>query len=100
MRKNAEKMDLSSCNRLLRIPAGSHGFWAHDPLPDPSHDLGVDPWRVTIPLAFTSWAAAVDWSSTVSHLKANCLRLQDIVMSMNSKNPGEPQFQNQWTAEE
>ena len=54
MRKNAEKMDLSSRNRLLRVPAGSHGFWAHDPLPDPSHDPDVDPWRVTIPLAFTS----------------------------------------------
>ena len=54
MRKNAEKMDLSSRNRLLRVPAGSHGFWAHDPLPDPSHDPDVDPRRVTIPLAFTS----------------------------------------------
>ena len=54
MRKNAEKMDLSSRNRLLRVPAGSHGFWAHDPLPDPSHDPHVDPRRVTIPLAFTS----------------------------------------------
>ena len=53
MRKNAEKMDLSSRNRLLRVPAGSHGFWAHDPLPDPSHDPHVDPRRVTIPLAFT-----------------------------------------------
>ena len=53
MRKNAEKMDLSSRNRLLRVPAGSHGFWAHDPLPDPSHDPDVDPRRVTIPLAFT-----------------------------------------------
>ena len=53
MRKNAEKMDLSSRNRLLRVPAGSHGFWAHDPLPDPSHDPDVDPQRVTIPLAFT-----------------------------------------------
>ena len=48
MRKNAEKMDLSSRNRLLRVPAGSHGFWAHDPLPDPSHDPHVDPRRVTI----------------------------------------------------
>ena len=38
MRKNAEKMDLSFRNRLLRVPTGSHGFWAHDPLPDPSHD--------------------------------------------------------------
>ena len=47
-------MDLSFCNRLLQVPAGSHGFWAHDPLPDPSHDLGVDPRRVTIPLAFTT----------------------------------------------
>ena len=55
MRKNAEKMDLSSRNRLLRVPAGSHGFWAHDPLPDPSHDPDVDPRRVTIPLAFTTW---------------------------------------------
>ena len=54
MRKNAEKMDLSFRNRLLRVPAGSHGFWAHDPLPDPSHDPDVDPRRVTIPLAFTS----------------------------------------------
>ena len=54
MRKNAEKMDLSSRNRLLRVPAGSHGFWAHDPLPDPSHDPDVDPRRVTIPLAFTT----------------------------------------------
>ena len=54
MRKNAEKMDLSSRNRLLRVPAGSHGFWAHDPLPDPSHDPHVDPRRVTIPLAFTT----------------------------------------------
>ena len=53
MQKNAEKMDLSSRNRLLRVPAGSHGFWAHDPLPDPSHDPDVDPRRVTIPLAFT-----------------------------------------------
>ena len=53
MRKNAEKMDLSSRNRLLRVPAGSHGFWAHDPLPDPSHDPDIDPRRVTIPLAFT-----------------------------------------------
>ena len=53
MRKNAEKMDLSSRNQLLRVPAGSHGFWAHDPLPDPSHDPDVDPRRVTIPLAFT-----------------------------------------------
>ena len=59
MRKNAEKMDLSSRNRLLRVPAGSHGFWAHDPLPDPSHDPDVDPRRVTIPLAFTrlEWMA-------------------------------------------
>ena len=55
MRKNAEKMDLSSRNRLLQAPAGSHGFWAHDPLPDPSHDPDVDPRRVTIPLAFTSY---------------------------------------------
>ena len=54
MRKNAEKMDLSSRNRLLRVPAGSHGFWAHDPLPDPSHDPDIDSWRVTIPLAFTT----------------------------------------------
>ena len=54
MQKNAEKMDLSSRNRLLRVPAGSHGFWAHDPLPDPSHDPDVDPRRVTIPLAFTN----------------------------------------------
>ena len=57
MRKNAEKMDLSSCNRLLRVPAGSHGFWAHDLLPDPSHDPHVDPRRVTIPLAFTMGSA-------------------------------------------
>ena len=49
MRKNAEKMDLSSRNQLLQVPAGSHGFWAHDPLPYPSHDLDVDPQRVTIP---------------------------------------------------
>ena len=56
MRKNAEKMDLSSRNRLLRVPAGSHRFWAHDPLPDPSHDPDVDPRRVTIPLAFTTAA--------------------------------------------
>ena len=56
MWKNAEKIDLSSRNRLLRVPAGSHGFWAHDPLPDPSHDPDVDPRRVTIPLAFTSCA--------------------------------------------
>ena len=55
MRKNAEKIDLSSRNRLLRVPAGSHGFWAHDPLPDPSHDPDVDPRRVTIPLAFTTY---------------------------------------------
>ena len=54
MRKNEEKMDLSSCNQLLWVPAGSHGFWAHDPLPDPSHDPDVDPRRVTIPLAFTT----------------------------------------------
>ena len=59
MRKNAEKMDLSSRNRLLRVPAGSHGFWAHDPLPDPSHDPDVDPRRVTIPLAFTSFTRTV-----------------------------------------
>ena len=58
MRKNAEKMDLSSRNRLLRVPAGSHGFWAHDPLPDPSHDPDVDPRRVTIPLAFTTCSAS------------------------------------------
>ena len=49
-------MDLSSRNRLLRVPAGSHGFWAHDPLPDPSHDPHVDPRRVIIPLAFTTSA--------------------------------------------
>ena len=55
MRKNAEKMDLSSRNRLLRVPAGSHGFWAQDPLPEPSHDPDVDPRRVTIPLAFTKY---------------------------------------------
>ena len=54
MRKNAEKMDLSFRNRLLQVPAGSHGFWAHDPLPDPSQDLDIDTQRVTIPLAFTS----------------------------------------------
>ena len=54
MRKNAEKMDLSSRNRLLQVPAGSHRFWAHDPLPDQSHDPDVDPRRVTIPLAFTT----------------------------------------------
>ena len=54
MRKNAEKMDLSSRNQLLQVPAGSHGFWAHDPLPDLSHDLDVNPRRVTIPLAFTT----------------------------------------------
>ena len=47
MRKNAEKMDLSFRNQLLRVPAGSHGFWAHDPLPDLSHDPDVDPQRVT-----------------------------------------------------
>ena len=60
MRKNAEKMDLSSRNRLLRVPAGSHGFWAHDPLPDPSHDPDVDPRRVTIPLAFTTHKALLE----------------------------------------
>ena len=54
MQKNAEKIDLSSCNRLLQVPAGSHRSWAHDPLPDPSHDPDVDPRRVTIPLAFTN----------------------------------------------
>ena len=54
MWENAEKMDLSFCNRLLWVPASSHGFWAHDPLPDPSHDPDIDPRRVTIPLAFTS----------------------------------------------
>ena len=54
MRKNAEKIDLSSCNQLLQVPAGFHGFWAHDPLPDPSHDLDVDSRKVTIPLAFTT----------------------------------------------
>ena len=54
MRKNAEKMDLSSCNRLLQVPMGFHGFWAHDLLPDLSHDLEGDPQRVTISLAFTS----------------------------------------------
>ena len=59
MRKNAEKMDLSSRNRLLRVPAGSHGFWAHDPLPDPSHDPHVDPRRVTIPLAFTKCVTGI-----------------------------------------
>ena len=53
MQKNAEKMDLSCHNRLLQVPAGSHGFWAHDLLPDLSHDLHVDPQRVTIPLTFT-----------------------------------------------
>ena len=53
MQKNAEKMDLSSRNRLLRVPTGFHGFWAHDPLPDLSHDPDIDPRRVTIPLAFT-----------------------------------------------
>ena len=67
MRKNAEKMDLSSRNRLLRVPVGSHGFWAHDLLPDPSHDPHVDPRRVTIPLAFTtreSWPiSTTDWQS-------------------------------------
>ena len=54
MRKNAEKMDLSSRNQLLQVPAGSHGFWAHDPLSDLSHDLDIDPWRVNIHLAFTT----------------------------------------------
>ena len=53
MRKNAEKMVLSFRNWLLWVPAGSHRFWTHDLLPDPSHDLDGDPWRVTIPLAFT-----------------------------------------------
>ena len=53
MRKNAEKMDLSSRNWLLWVPVGSHRFWTHDLLPDPSHDPDVDPQRVTIPLAFT-----------------------------------------------
>ena len=61
MWKNAEKMDLSSRNRLLRVPAGSHGFWAHDPLPDPSHDPDVDPRRVTIPLAFTIYSKGIDF---------------------------------------
>ena len=46
-------MDLSFCNQLLRVPSDSHRFWAHDPLPDPSHDSDVDPQSVTIPLAFT-----------------------------------------------
>ena len=52
MRENAEKMELSFRNRLLRVPAGFH-VCAHEPLPDPSHDPDVDPRRVTIPLAFT-----------------------------------------------
>ena len=69
MRKNAEKMDLSSRNRLLRVPAGSHGFWAHDPLPDPSHDLDVDPRRVTIPLAFTNQeTACLCWKRCTKYL--------------------------------
>ena len=67
MRKNAEKMDLSSRNRLLRVPAGSHGFWAHDPLPDPSHDPDVDPRRVTIPLAFTRPYIGLGFSATVQY---------------------------------
>ena len=54
MRKNAEKMDLSSCNRLLWVPAGSHGFWAHDLLSNLSHDPDIDSQRVTILLAFTT----------------------------------------------
>ena len=65
MRKNAEKMDLSSRNRLLRVPAGSHGFWAHDPLPDPSHDPDVDPRRVTIPLAFTTCSICTTLSACI-----------------------------------
>ena len=76
MRKNAEKMDLSSRNRLLRVPAGSHGFWAHDPLPDPSHDPDVDPRRVTIPLAFTIRDAAViiwDEFLMVNHVMPTCV---------------------------
>ena len=54
MQKNAERMDLSSRNQLLQVPAGSHGFWAHDPSPNLSHDPDIDPLRVTILLAFTS----------------------------------------------
>ena len=62
MRKNAEKMDLSSCNRLLWVPAGSHRFWTHDPLPDLSHDPDIDPRRVTISLAFTRGNLGVFWA--------------------------------------
>ena len=69
MRKNAEKMDLSSRNRLLRVPAGSHGFWAHDPLPDPSHDPHVDPRRVTIPLAFTKRLSGSEVSGSREPMK-------------------------------
>ena len=74
MRKNAEKMDLSSRNRLLQVPAGSHGFWAHDPLPDPSHDPDIDPWRVTIPLAFTTWIAMQENSPSSSGNRAVVLK--------------------------
>ena len=49
-----KKMDLSSSNQLLWVPAGSHGFGAHDLLSDLSHDLDIDPQRITILLAFTS----------------------------------------------
>ena len=52
MQKNTEKIDLNFRNQLLQVPAGFHGFWAHDLLPDLSHDPDVDPRRVTIPLAW------------------------------------------------
>ena len=51
-------------------------------------------------LGADGWGAAIDWPSAVSHLKATCLRLQDIVVSMHAENPDDPRFQNQWTAEE
>ena len=71
MRKNAEKMDLSFCNQLLQVPVGSHGFWAHDLLSDPSHDSDIDSWRVAILLTFTkshtprgqiAWSKITAWN--------------------------------------
>ena len=72
MRKNAEKMDLSFRNQLLWVPAGSHGFWAHDLLSDLSHDLDVDPRRVTIPLAFTTYITTMEVFALLSAVDTVC----------------------------
>ena len=83
MWKNAEKMDLSCRNQLLWVPTGSHGFWAHNLLPNLSHDPDVDPRRVTILLTFTTHGVTDIWTDHDTVL-AGALRVMWLVFTADN----------------